>query len=91
MKIIRGVQNIIREVQNIIREIQNRWGEEINEFWKKILNFTIIIGTSAAGVISADVLWNLQGYGVHPLIFTISGYILTACGALGLAAKLTKK
>ena len=73
------------------QEIKERWKSEINDFWKKVLHYAIIIGTSAAGIISADVLWNLQSYGVHPMIFTIAGYILTACGALGLAAKLTKK
>lgn len=76
---------------NTTKEIKERWSSEMNEFWKKILHYSVIIGTSAAGVISADMIWNLQNYGVHPIIFTISGYILTACGALGLAAKLTKE
>ena len=75
----------------VTREIKERWKAEMNEFWKKVLQYAIIIGTAAAGVISADQLWNLQNYGVHPLIFTVAGYILTACGALGIAAKLTKK
>lgn len=75
----------------LTQEIKERWSAEINEFWKKILNLAVTLGTASIGVISADALWNLQSYGVNPIIFTIAGYILTACGALGLAAKLTKK
>ncbi len=75
----------------ITNEIKERWKAEVNEFWTKVLQVSVVLGTSAVGIISADALWNLQSYGVHPLIFTISGYILTACGALGLAAKLTTK
>lgn len=75
----------------LTQEIKERWSAEINEFWKKILNITVTLGTASIGIISADALWNLQSYGVNPMIFTIAGYILTACGALGLAAKLTKK
>lgn len=75
----------------LTQEIKERWSAEINEFWQKILNLAVALGTASIGIISADALWNLQSYGVHPMIFTIAGYILTACGALGLAAKLTKK
>lgn len=66
-----------------------RWGEEMNKFWKKVLKISIVIGSSAAGIMLANTTFGLEQY-VAPIIFTISGYVLTACGAMGLAAKLTK-
>ena len=70
-------------------EIKNRWNAEINAFWKNILTGATIVGSAAAGIMLANSTFGLEQY-VSPIIFTISGYILTACGAMGLAAKLTK-
>jgi hypothetical protein len=36
-------------------------------------------------------MFDLQSYGVPQLIFTIAGYVIVACAALGLAAKITKE
>lgn len=82
---------ILRGVQNTIREIQDRWGEETNEFWKKILKFAISLGSGAVAVLGADKLFELQAYGVPQIIFTIAGYVIVACAALGLSAKITKQ
>ena len=49
----------------------------------------LTIGGSAAGILLANTTFGLEQY-VAPIIFTVCGYILTACGAMGLAAKLTK-
>jgi hypothetical protein len=82
--------NEILDKKTFIKQIKDRWSSEINEFWQKILNFSLILGGSAGGVLTIDGIWNVQSFGVPSIIFTICGYILTACGAMGLAAKLTK-
>lgn len=75
---------------NWIKEIKERWKSETPEFWKKVMNFAITLGTSAVAVLGADKLFELQSYGVPQTVFTIAGYIIVACAALGLSAKITK-
>lgn len=75
----------------LISEIRSRWFEKTPIFWKKILRIAIAIGTSAVAVLGADKLFDLQAYGVPLIVFTIAGYIIVACFALGLAAKITKE
>ena len=72
----------------ISEQIKIRWKSELNKFWKKILKYSLIIGSSAAGILLMNSTFGLTEF-VHPIVFTMSGYILTACGAMGLAAKLT--
>jgi len=72
-----------------LEQLKIRWKLELNKFWKKVLKVSLIIGSSAAGVLLANSTFGLEQY-VAPIIFQISGYVLTACGAMGLAAKLTK-
>lgn len=55
------------------------------------MKFAVTLGTSAVAVLGADKLFELQSYGVPIIIFTIAGYIVVACFAFGLAAKITKK
>lgn len=74
-----------------LHELKERWAAESPEFWKKILSFAITLGTSAVAVLGADKLFDLQAYGVPQLVFTIAGYIIVACTALGLSAKITKQ
>lgn len=76
---------------NWIAELTERWKSESPEFWKKVMKISVTLGTSAVAVLAADKLFELQAYGVSTIIFTICGYIITACAALGLAAKITKK
>ena len=75
----------------LTQEIKERWSAETPDFWKKVMNFAITIGTSAVAVLGADKLFELQSYGVPQLVFTIAGYIIVACAALGLSAKITKQ
>ena len=72
-----------------IKEIKSRWNAKLNAFWKKILRVSLTIGSAAAGILLVNSTFGLSEF-VAPIIFTISGYVLTACGAMGLAAKLTK-
>lgn len=74
----------------LIKQVKVRWKSQMNKFWKKVLKFSLILGGSAGGILTIDGIWNVQSFGVPAIIFTICGYVLTACGALGLAAKLTK-
>ena len=76
---------------NWISEITERWKSETPDFWKKIIKFSVTLGTSAVAVIASEKMFELQSYGVPTIIFTICGYIIVACAALGLAAKITKK
>lgn len=72
-------------------ELKNRWKAEIPKFWNKILKIAIAIGTSAVAVIGADQIFSLQAYGIPQIIFTIAGYVIVACAAVGLSAKITKQ
>ena len=74
----------------ILEQIKIRWKSELNKFWAKVLKFSLILGGSAGGILTIDGIWNVQSFGVPTIIFTVCGYVLTACGAIGLAAKLTK-
>ena len=74
----------------LVEQVKIRWKSELNKFWKKVLKFSLILGGSAGGILTIDGIWNVQSFGVPAIIFTVCGYVLTACGALGLAAKLTK-
>ena len=76
---------------NWLKEITDRWNAESPEFWKKILNFAVTLGTSAVAILGADKLFDLQAYGIPQMVFTIAGYIIVACAALGLSAKITKQ
>ena len=83
--------NMIKEVKEITLEIKDRWNSESPIFWKKIMKYSVTLGTSAVAVIGADKLFDLQSYGVPSIIFTICGYIIVACAASGLSAKITKQ
>lgn len=76
---------------NLYIELKSRWKSEIPKFWNQILRIAIAIGTSAVAVIGADQLFNLQAYGIPQVIFTIAGYVIVACAAIGLSAKITKQ
>lgn len=78
-------------MSKLISEIKYRWLAKTPIFWKKMLRIAVVIGTSAVAVLGADKLFDLQAYGVPLIVFTIAGYIIVACFALGLAAKITKE
>lgn len=72
------------------KELKERWKAKTPIFWKKIMEWAIGIGTSAVAVIGADKMFDLQSYGVPTDVFTVAGYIIVACAAIGLSAKITK-
>ena len=80
----------ILDQKPLIKQVRIRWKSQMNKFWKKVLKFSLILGGSAGGILTIDGIWNVQSFGVPAIIFTVCGYVLTACGAMGLAAKLTK-
>ncbi len=79
----------ILDKKPFVEQVKIRWKSEMNKFWRKVLKIATIIGSSAAGILLANTTFGLEQY-VAPIIFTVSGYVLTACGAIGLTAKLTK-
>lgn len=74
---------------NWIKELKTRWKSRTPEFWQKIMSMAITLGTSAVAVITAEKFFDLRGYGVPDMVFTISGYIIVVCAAVGLSAKIT--
>ena len=74
-----------------VKEIKSRWNAKLNAFWKKILKVSLTIAISCAGVLTLNATFELQQYGVDPIVFTVCSYVLTAAGFMGLAAKLTKE
>lgn len=70
--------------------LKNRWKSDSPKFWKSILKYSTILGSIAFGILTMDGIVGLSQY-INPVILQLSGYILTACGAMGLSAKLTKK
>ena len=75
---------------NLKSELKFRWHAESPSFWKKMMRFAIWVGSSAFAVIGADKLLDLQAYGIPQIVFTVAGYVIVACAALGLSAKITK-
>ena len=65
-----------------------RWQSESPDFWKGVQKYSIVIGSGAVAIISADKLFGLIAMAG---IFTVCGYIIVACAAFGLSAKITTK
>lgn len=75
----------------IIDELRDRWKSDSPEFWKKVLKYSTTLGTSAVAILGSEKLFDLQSYGVPTIIFTICGYLIVFCFAIGLSAKITKQ
>jgi len=76
---------------SIWSELVTRWKADLPLFWQQVLKLAIFVGSSATAVIGADQVFGLQAYGVPQIIFTIAGYVIVACTAVGLSAKITKQ
>ena len=74
-----------------MKTLIERWKSESPEFWKKVLNLSVTLGINSIAILGLDKMLDLQSYGVPQLVFTLCGYVIVACGALGLASKLTVK
>lgn len=75
----------------MFKELKQRWNAESPELFKKITHISIIIGGAAFGILAMNGVVDLQQYGVAPIIFKVCGYVLVACGAMGLTSKITKQ
>ena len=75
----------------MIKELKERWTAESPVLFKKITKTSITIGSTAIGILGMNGVVGLTQYGVSPIVFTICGYVLVACGAMGLTSKITKE
>lgn len=75
----------------MFKDLKERWTTESPAIFKKITNVSIILGGAAFGILVMNGVIDLQQYGVAPIIFKICGYVLVACGAMGLTSKITKQ
>lgn len=80
---------LLRMLNQLVNsKLIKRWKSESPDFWKGVQKYSIVIGSGAVAIISADKLFGLiamEG------IFTVCGYIIVACAAFGLSAKITTK
>ena len=74
--------------QLVNSKLIKRWQSESPDFWKGVQKYSIVIGSGAVAIISADKLFGLIAMAG---IFTVCGYIIVACAAFGLSAKITTK
>ena len=81
-----------KKKSRFFKQVVSRWKSDTPKFWKKIREYSIIVGTSAVAVLGVDKLFNLQAeYGMPQEIFTAAGYVVVFCAAMGLSAQITKK
>lgn len=73
------------------KEVKDRWNSRSPRLFRRLTNLSITVGTSAVAVISSDKLFDLQAYGVPQDIFTVAGYVIVFCAALGLTSKITRE
>lgn len=78
-------------MRGIILELKERWKAEMPDFWKKVRNISVSLGTAGVALVTANATFNLTDLGVPAIIFTIAGYIIAACYAIGLSAQITKQ
>ena len=85
------IKELLIKVKELATLLKTRWKTESPVFFKKIYFLMYKLGGSALGILAMDKFADLQTLGVPHIIFTICGYVLTACAAIGLTAKLTIK
>ena len=73
------------------KEVKDRWHSRSPRLFRRLTNFAITLGTSAVAVIASDKMFDLQAYGVPQDVFTVAGYIIVFCAALGLTSKITRE
>lgn len=78
-------------IKDDFNEIKDRWHSRSPRLFRRLTNLAITLGTSAVAVIASDKLFDLQSYGVPQDIFTVAGYVIVFCAALGLTSKITRE
>jgi hypothetical protein len=72
----------------LLTTIKERWNAEEPKFFNGIKNVAIALGTPSTAVWLANSTMNLH---LPEMILNVCKYSITACAAMGLTAKLTKK
>lgn len=71
-----------------MKELVKRWKSELPDFWKKVRNVAIALGTSAIAVLTADATFTLT----LPLaIIEVCKYVIAIAAAIAGSAQFTKK
>lgn len=78
-------------MKKLFLELVERWKAESPSFWKKIRNIFVSLGTAGVALVTANSAFGLVALGVPAIIFTIAGYAIAACYAIGLSAQITKQ
>ena len=84
------IKELLTKPKELVAILRNRWKSESPIFFKKVYSIMFKLGLSAVGVLVMNKFAGLQELGVPSIVFTACGYVLTACAAIGLTAKLTK-
>lgn len=75
----------------LFKELRERWLVESPAFWKSVRNKAVILGTVGVALVTANATFGLVALGVPAIIFTIAGYAIAICYAIGLSAQITKQ
>lgn len=78
-------------MNKLFTELKNRWLAESPAFWKNVRNKAVILGTAGVALVTANATFGLVALGVPAIIFTIAGYAIAVCYAIGLSAQITKQ
>ena len=78
-------------IKEDIKEIKDRWHSRSPKLFRRLTKLAITLGTSAVAVIASDKMFDLQSYGVPQNVFTVAGYVIVFCAALGLTSKITRE
>jgi hypothetical protein len=71
----------------MLKTIKERWCAKTPDFFKKVKNIMITLGTSASAIWMANESMNLQ---LHPTVLEVCKYLIAAAVASGLTAQLTR-
>lgn len=83
------VEPIVEVKRTFWQELKYRWNSESPLFWQKAQKISVFLGSSAASLIAANTTFGLIALGVPAVLFTVCGYMIAFCVAVGLSAKLT--
>lgn len=73
---------------NLIQTIKERWKAETPDFFKGVIKLATYLGTPATAVLAIASTPNIV---VPVIVIKIASWVVIACAAMGVTAKLTKQ